>query len=266
MHRQAGTEGLIDATSGPESEEVAFGRAESLAAGFEREADVELAGEDPISLLFGVSCPHHDLPGSGAELENGRSGNANDRLVPFFSRRCHDAEIETQTVDAGRSPGSEKGNIGKPRDGVCVDSVFLKGAIKVRDCGLNDPLIGNSIGRVEAVAVEDGLNLAGVRDFLIAAVKFVTLPISVVQGEAPLGGVVVIKSANWRGREFSGVSSVCLIEKQGREESGSDLEFHERRKPVDPAEAILVGVPDQSLIHSLRDERCRYVAPMSRAE
>jgi len=66
---------------------------------------------------------------------------------------------------------------------------------------------------------EDGLNLVGVRDFLISAIGLVTLAISGVQREAPVGGAVVIKSASWRGREFSGVSSVSLIEKQGGEES-----------------------------------------------
>jgi hypothetical protein len=70
LHCEAEAQGIGNGVAGSGREEVAFGRLESLATGFEREADIELGGESPVANLPGVSGTHEDLPGSGSKLED----------------------------------------------------------------------------------------------------------------------------------------------------------------------------------------------------
>jgi len=91
-----------------EIQEVAFSRFEALAAGVEREANVEFRGEGPVTDLFGVAATDEDLPSSCSKLEDRRGGDADDGLIALFSRGGDEAEVEADAGGLGRTPSGDE--------------------------------------------------------------------------------------------------------------------------------------------------------------
>ncbi|MDA7611600.1 hypothetical protein OAF21_08785 [Akkermansiaceae bacterium] len=70
-----------------------------------------------------------------------------------------------------------------------------------------DDLIADLVSSGEIIALEDVRDLIRVRDFAGASVDLIALSISIIEREAESGGFELFSSANWRGGEFSSVSS-----------------------------------------------------------
>ncbi len=210
LNRKTQVKDIGDGVADSKGEEVAFGRPESLAAGFEREADIELCEESPIVDLPLVSGSHEDLPSAGSKLKDGRRGDADDGLISILASGGDEAKIDGEAFGLSRAPSSDERDVTEPRDGFLIDSIFFKASIEEGNGGFQNELVRDAIGSADAITMEDCLDVSGIRNLLVSTVEVIANAEGVIYGETKAGIIVIEESANWRGGEFSSVSSKGL--------------------------------------------------------